>query len=60
MAGNSSRRGAVRKTGTKKGQTVGSGGKRSKGLEGRGATPPAAERTKHARRARPTSRARSG
>ncbi|MBM7417112.1 23S rRNA (guanosine(2251)-2'-O)-methyltransferase RlmB [Rhodococcus sp. BP-349] len=60
MAGNSSRRGAVRKTGTKKGQTVGSGGKRSKGLEGRGATPPAAERTKHARRARPTSRDASG
>lgn len=54
MAGNSARRGAVRKTGTKKGQVVGSGGKRRKGLEGRGATPPASERTKHpaARRAR--------
>lgn len=56
MAGNSSRRGAVRKSGTKKGQVVGSGGKRSKGLEGRGATPPAAERTKAARRARTTTR----
>ncbi|NLU82130.1 23S rRNA (guanosine(2251)-2'-O)-methyltransferase RlmB [Rhodococcus sp. HNM0569] len=47
MAGNSSRRGAVRKSGTKKGQVVGSGGKRRKGLEGRGATPPAEARTKH-------------
>lgn len=47
MAGNSSRRGAVRKTGTKKGQVAGSGGRRRKGLEGRGATPPAQERTKH-------------
>ncbi|MGB2720149.1 MAG: 23S rRNA (guanosine(2251)-2'-O)-methyltransferase RlmB, partial [Rhodococcus sp. (in: high G+C Gram-positive bacteria)] len=34
MAGNSSRRGAVRKDGTKKGQVAGSGGKRRKGLEG--------------------------
>jgi 23S rRNA (guanosine2251-2'-O)-methyltransferase len=59
MAGNSARRGAVRKTGTKKGQVVGSGGKRSKGLEGRKATPPASERTKHpaARRARAAERA---
>ncbi|MEV0947474.1 23S rRNA (guanosine(2251)-2'-O)-methyltransferase RlmB [Rhodococcus sp. NPDC049939] len=47
MAGNSSRRGAVRKSGTKKGQVVGSGGRRRKGLEGRGATPPAEARTKH-------------
>ncbi|OZC69739.1 23S rRNA (guanosine(2251)-2'-O)-methyltransferase RlmB [Rhodococcus sp. 06-462-5] len=54
MAGNSSRRGAIRKDGTKKGQVAGSGGKRRKGLEGRGATPPASERTKHpaARRAK--------
>ncbi|KQU07391.1 rRNA methyltransferase [Rhodococcus sp. Leaf7] len=56
MAGNSSRRGAVRKSGTKKGQVVGSGGKRSKGLEGRGATPAAADRTKAARRGRTTTR----
>src|ERR1700694_791347 len=41
MAGNSRRRGAVRKPGTKKGPTVGSGGVRRRGLEGRGATPPA-------------------
>ncbi|RVW06628.1 23S rRNA (guanosine(2251)-2'-O)-methyltransferase RlmB [Rhodococcus spongiicola] len=59
MAGNSSRRGAVRKGGTKKGQVVGSGGKRRKGLEGRGATPPAEARTKHpaAKRARASARA---
>ncbi|MFZ2173093.1 MAG: 23S rRNA (guanosine(2251)-2'-O)-methyltransferase RlmB [Rhodococcus sp. (in: high G+C Gram-positive bacteria)] len=47
MAGNSSRRGAVRKVGTKKGQVAGSGGNRRRGLEGRGATPPAEARTKH-------------
>ncbi|MDV3128782.1 23S rRNA (guanosine(2251)-2'-O)-methyltransferase RlmB [Mycobacterium sp. 21AC1] len=47
MAGNSQRRGAVRKPGTKKGPTVGSGGVRRRGLEGRGATPPAAQRPHH-------------
>lgn len=47
MAGNSKRRGAVRKEGTKKGPTVGSGGQRRRGLEGRGATPPAHERAYH-------------
>src|ERR1700742_1265323 len=47
MAGNSRRRGAVRKAGTKKGPTVGSGGKRRRGLEGRGATPPAHMRPYH-------------
>jgi 23S rRNA (guanosine2251-2'-O)-methyltransferase len=59
MAGNSSRRGAVRKAGTKKGQVTGSGGKGRRGLEGRGATPPAAERTKHpaAKRARAAEKA---
>src|SRR6476620_706938 len=41
MSGNSRRRGAVRKPGTKKGPTVGSGGVRRRGIEGRGATPPA-------------------
>ncbi len=53
MAGNSRRRGAVRKAGTKKGPTVGSGGVRRRGLEGRGATPPAHMRPGHpaARRA---------
>ena len=47
MAGNSRRRGAVRKAGTKKGPTVGSGGNRRRGLEGRGATPPAHMRPNH-------------
>ncbi len=47
MAGNSRRRGAVRKDGTKKGPTVGSGGVRRRGLEGKGATPPAHQRTHH-------------
>ncbi|BBX63758.1 putative tRNA/rRNA methyltransferase [Mycobacterium saskatchewanense] len=53
MAGNSRRRGAVRKAGTKKGQTVGSGGQRRRALEGRGPTPPAHLRPNHpaARRA---------
>ncbi|WP_333618944.1 23S rRNA (guanosine(2251)-2'-O)-methyltransferase RlmB [Dietzia sp.] len=47
MAGNSRRRGAVRKTGTKKGQVVGSGGQRRRGLEGRKATPKATDREYH-------------
>ncbi|WP_026303343.1 23S rRNA (guanosine(2251)-2'-O)-methyltransferase RlmB [Jongsikchunia kroppenstedtii] len=47
MAGNSKRQGAVRKGGTKKGQTTGSGGQRRKGLEGRGATPKAVDRVYH-------------
>jgi 23S rRNA (guanosine2251-2'-O)-methyltransferase len=47
MAGNSRRRGAIRKPGTKKGPTVGSGGVRRRGLEGRGATPPAHMRPGH-------------
>ena len=47
MAGNSQRRGAVRKPGTKKGLTVGSGGVRRRGLEGKGATPPAHQRPNH-------------
>lgn len=53
MAGNSQRRGAVRKTGTKKGSVKGSGGQVSKSREGRGATPPAEVRKGHpaARRA---------
>jgi 23S rRNA (guanosine2251-2'-O)-methyltransferase len=47
MAGNSQRRGAMRKTGTKKGATVGSGGQRRAKLEGRGPTPKATERPHH-------------
>ena len=47
MAGNSQRRGAMRKSGTKKGQVVGSGGQRRRGLEGKGPTPRASERVGH-------------
>jgi 23S rRNA (guanosine2251-2'-O)-methyltransferase len=47
MAGNSRRPGARRNPGSKKGPTKGSGGKRAKGLEGKGPTPPAQERPNH-------------
>jgi 23S rRNA (guanosine2251-2'-O)-methyltransferase len=47
MAGNSRRRGAVRKPGTKKGAVVGSGGQRRRGLEGKGPTPAAEMRPGH-------------
>jgi 23S rRNA (guanosine2251-2'-O)-methyltransferase len=47
VAGNSKRRGAVRKGGTKKGAIVGSGGQRRKGLRGKGPTPPAEARAGH-------------
>ena len=44
MAGNSQRRGAIRKGASKKGPQVGSGGQRRRGLEGRGPTPRAEDR----------------
>ena len=47
MAGNSKRRGAIRKDGTKKGMVVGSGGQRRRALEGRGPTPPKEMRPGH-------------
>lgn len=47
MAGNSQRRGATRKPGSKKGASVGTGGHSRKGLEGRGPTPKADERPYH-------------
>jgi len=47
MAGNSKRRGAVRKPGTKKGPQVGSGGQRRRGLRGKGPTPKAEDRPYH-------------
>ena len=47
MAGNSRRQGAIRKSGSKKGPTVGSGGQRRRALEGRGPTPPAHMRPHH-------------
>ena len=50
MAGNSQRKGAIRKD--KKGPTVGSGGQRRKQLKGRGPTPKASERDKAAKRKR--------
>jgi len=54
VAGNSQRKGAMRKTGSKKGATAGSGGQRRQGLEPKKPTPKATERDKHpaARRAR--------
>lgn len=49
MAGNSRRRGAMRKDGTKKGMVVGSGGQRRRALKGKGPTPPAEMRPGHAK-----------
>lgn len=46
MAGNSQRRGAIRKSG-KGNPTAGSGGRRRQGLEGKGPTPRAEERPNH-------------
>ena len=59
MAGNSQRRGAMRNPGSKKGATVGSGGQRSKGLQGKGPTPKAVDRPHHpaARRERAAQKA---
>jgi len=58
VAGNSQRKGAMRKPGSKKGSVVGSGGQRRQGLEGKKPTPKATEREKHpaARRARAASK----
>lgn len=47
MAGNSQRRGAMRKDGTKKGATVGSGGQKRQALEGKKPTPKAVDRPHH-------------
>ena len=50
MAGNSQRKGAVRKTGKGKGnagRTAGSGGRVRRGLEGKGPTPRAEDRPYH-------------
>ncbi|WP_330474664.1 23S rRNA (guanosine(2251)-2'-O)-methyltransferase RlmB [Terrabacter sp. C0L_2] len=59
MPGNSQRRGAIRKS--SKGATVGSGGQRRRGLEGKGPTPKAADREYHPAHKRATSAAkRSG
>ncbi|MCL3861496.1 23S rRNA (guanosine(2251)-2'-O)-methyltransferase RlmB [Actinotalea sp. K2] len=47
MAGNSQRRGATRTAGSKKGATIGTGGKGRRALEGRGPTPKAEDRPYH-------------
>ncbi|TFH70088.1 23S rRNA (guanosine(2251)-2'-O)-methyltransferase RlmB [Cellulomonas sp. HD19AZ1] len=47
MAGNSQRRGATRKAGTKKGARVGTGGHSRRALEGKGPTPKAEDRPYH-------------
>lgn len=47
MAGNSKRAGAVRKSGSKKGAQVGTGGHSRKALQGKGPTPKAEDRTYH-------------
>ncbi|MCO1655180.1 23S rRNA (guanosine(2251)-2'-O)-methyltransferase RlmB [Pseudonocardia humida] len=59
MAGNSRRRGAIRKDGTKKGAVTGSGGQRRRGLEGKGPTPPKEMRPAHpaARKAKSAAKA---
>ena len=61
MAGNSQRRGATRKPGSKKGATVGSGGQRRAKLAGRGPTPKAEDRPHHvaAKRKRAAARSRT-
>lgn len=59
MAGNSKRRGAVRKSGTKKGAVVGSGGQRRKGLEGKGPTPKASMRPGHPAQRRANAQAKA-
>lgn len=57
MAGNSARRGAIRKS--KKGATVGSGGQRRRGLEGKGPTPKAKDRPGHPAARKAARRSRS-
>ncbi|MDN5915867.1 MAG: 23S rRNA (guanosine(2251)-2'-O)-methyltransferase RlmB [Pseudonocardia sp.] len=52
MAGNSKRRGAVRKDGTKKGAVTGSGGQVRRALKGKGPTPPGELRPGHPKQRR--------
>ncbi|HEX6347086.1 23S rRNA (guanosine(2251)-2'-O)-methyltransferase RlmB [Umezawaea sp.] len=59
MAGNSKRKGAMRNPGSKKGAVVGSGGQKSKGLQGRGPTPKAVERPNHPAYRRATNAAKA-
>ena len=48
MPGNSQRKGAIRKGASRKGPLVGSGGQKSRALQGKGPTPKAEDRDKHA------------
>ena len=57
MAGNSKRKGAMRKPGSKKGAVAGSGGQKSKGLEGKGPTPKATRRPGHPAQRRASAKA---
>ena len=58
MAGNSSRPGAKRRPGSKKGATKGTGGKNQRGLRGKGPTPKAEDRPYHAAHERKVERER--
>ena len=60
MAGNSSRRGAVRKASTKKGPQKGTGGNNKKRLSGKGPTPKAEDRPYHAAAKRKSAASRPG
>ncbi|MCU0300284.1 MAG: 23S rRNA (guanosine(2251)-2'-O)-methyltransferase RlmB [Candidatus Nanopelagicales bacterium] len=60
MAGNSQRRGAMRRAGTKKGATVGSGGQSRQKLEGKGPTPRAEDRPGHVAQQRKQAAQRGG
>ncbi|MEJ5867566.1 23S rRNA (guanosine(2251)-2'-O)-methyltransferase RlmB [Pseudokineococcus sp. 5B2Z-1] len=60
MAGNSQRRGAVRRAGSKKGAVVGSGGRGRRALEGKGPTPKAEDRVYHAAHKRAQAAAKRG
>jgi 23S rRNA (guanosine2251-2'-O)-methyltransferase len=57
VAGNSRRKGAIRKPGSKKGQVTGSGGQRAKSLEGKGPTPRATMRPGHPAQKRASAKA---
>ncbi|MBN9327521.1 MAG: 23S rRNA (guanosine(2251)-2'-O)-methyltransferase RlmB [Cellulomonas sp. 73-145] len=60
MAGNSQRRGATRKAGSKKAPGVGTGGHGRKALEGKGPTPKAEDRPYHAAHKRKVAQERGG
>lgn len=59
MAGNSRRRGAIRKPGTKKGAVSGSGGQKPKRLQGKGPTPKADQRPGHPAQRRAAAKSRA-